>query len=66
MKKKIGKEIISAENVVKKFGDFAALKGVTAKIFEKEVVVVLGPSGSGKSTFISCLLYTSPSPRDRG
>ena len=60
MKKKIGKEIISAENVVKKFGDFAALKGVTAKIFEKEVVVVLGPSGSGKSTFIRTINRLEP------
>ena len=34
MKKKIGKEIISVNNVVKKFGDFEALKGITAKIFE--------------------------------
>ena len=52
MKKKIGKEIISVDNVVKKFGDFVALNGVSSKIYEKEVVVVLGPSGSGKSTFI--------------
>ena len=52
MKKKIGKEIISVDNVIKKFGDFVALNGVSSKIYEKEVVVVLGPSGSGKSTFI--------------
>ncbi len=60
MKKKIGKEIISAENVVKKFGEFEALKGITAKIFEKEVVVVLGPSGSGKSTFIRTINRLEP------
>ena len=60
MKKKIGKEIISAENVVKKFGEFEALRGITAKIFEKEVVVVLGPSGSGKSTFIRTINRLEP------
>ena len=60
MKKKIGKEIISVNNVVKKFGDFEALKGVSAKIFEKEVVVVLGPSGSGKSTFIRTINRLEP------
>ena len=34
------------------------------------IILITGPTGSGKSTslysFLSCLLYTSPSPRDRG
>ena len=47
--------IIQARDVEKWFGNFAALKGVSADIQEGEVVVVLGPSGSGKSTFISCI-----------
>ena len=51
IKKKIGKEIISVNSVTKEFGDFKALDSVSAKIYENEVVVVLGPSGSGKSTF---------------
>jgi|TARA_B110000263_G_C15286748_1_gene501204 general L-amino acid transport system ATP-binding protein len=49
------KVIIHAENVDKWFGNFQALKGVSADINEGEVVVVLGPSGSGKSTFIRCI-----------
>ena len=60
MKKRIGKEIISVDNVVKKFGDFVALNGVSSKIYEKEVVVVLGPSGSGKSTFIRTINGLEP------
>ena len=48
-------DMIVCENVDKWFGDFQALKGVTATIAEKEVVVVLGPSGSGKSTWIRCI-----------
>ena len=60
MKMKIGKEIISVDNVVKKFGDFVALNGVSSKIYEKEVVVVLGPSGSGKSTFIRTINGLEP------
>ena len=47
--------IIQARDVEKWFGNFAALKGVSADIQEGEVVVVLGPSGSGKSTFIRCI-----------
>ncbi|MEX1023160.1 MAG: amino acid ABC transporter ATP-binding protein, partial [Dehalococcoidia bacterium] len=46
------REIILVEDVEVWFGDFQALKGVSASIREREVVVVFGPSGSGKSTFI--------------
>ena len=60
MKKRIGKEIFSVDNVVKKFGDVVALNGVSSKIYEKEVVVVLGPSGSGKSTFIRTINGLEP------
>ena len=60
MKKKIGKEIISVDKITKKFGDFVALNGVSSKIYEKEVVVVLGPSGSGKSNFIRTINGLEP------
>ena len=49
-------DMIISDGVDKWYGDFQALKGVTATIKEKEVVVVLGPSGSGKST-LARLLY---------
>ena len=44
--------IISCKDVTVSFGDFQALKGISADVYEGEVVVVFGPSGSGKSTFI--------------
>ncbi|MFV9672497.1 MAG: amino acid ABC transporter ATP-binding protein [Acidimicrobiia bacterium] len=47
--------MIVSDGVKKWFGDFQALKGVTATIREREVVVVIGPSGSGKSTWIRCI-----------
>ena len=43
---------VETKDVTKFFGDFQALKGVSADIYEGEVVVILGPSGSGKSTYI--------------
>jgi len=48
-------DMIVCEGVDKWYGNFQALKGVTATIAEREVVVVLGPSGSGKSTWIRCI-----------
>ena len=50
-----GTPAILCDNVKKWFGDFQALKGVSAEVAEGEVVVVIGPSGSGKSTFIRCI-----------
>jgi len=48
-------DMIISDGVDKWYGDFQALKSVTATIKEREVVVVLGPSGSGKSTWIRCI-----------
>ena len=59
-KKEIGKEIISTTDITKSFGKFQALKGITSKVYEKEVVVVFGPSGSGKSTYIRTLNRIEP------
>ena len=40
-------------------GGFEALRNVNLKIREGEFISLIGHSGCG------CLLYTSPSPRDR-
>ena len=46
---------IRVEKLKKDFGHLKVLQGITAEIYEGEVVVVIGPSGSGKSTFLRCL-----------
>jgi polar amino acid transport system ATP-binding protein len=54
--KEMGEHIITIENVSKTFpGGVQAVKGFSAKIRRREVVVIMGPSGSGKSTLLRCL-----------
>ena len=49
------KPIIVARNVAKRFGDFYALRDVSASFIEGQVTAIIGPSGSGKSTFLRTL-----------
>ena len=46
---------LDCENVQKKFGAFAALKGVSLEVREGECFGLLGPNGAGKSTLISMI-----------
>jgi polar amino acid transport system ATP-binding protein len=47
--------LINVKDLHKSFGATEILKGITTRVDEQEVVVVIGPSGSGKSTFLRCL-----------
>ena len=50
-----GNNIITVENLHKRFGSLHVLRGVTEHIEKGEVVSIIGPSGGGKSTFLRCL-----------
>src|SRR5512138_1542884 len=47
--------ILEVNNLVKQYGDFTAVNGVSFDIKEGEVFSLLGPNGAGKTTTISML-----------
>ncbi len=48
-------EILSVQNLCKKYDELVVLDGIDLSIKKGEVVVIVGPSGCGKSTFLRCL-----------
>jgi ABC-2 type transport system ATP-binding protein len=47
--------ILEVQNLVKHYGDFQAVKGISFSIKEGEIFSLLGPNGAGKTTTISML-----------
>jgi len=56
--------ILEAEGLVKLFGRVVGLRGVDLRLFQGEVLAVIGDNGAGKSTLIKCL--SGAMPPDRG
>jgi putrescine transport system ATP-binding protein len=56
------KPLIRYDNVMKRFGDFVAIKPLTLDIYAREFFSLLGPSGCGKTTLMRMLAgFTEPS-----
>ncbi len=51
----MAKEVLRIENVVKRFGNFTAVAGVSLSFYEGERVGLIGPNGAGKTTLINLI-----------
>ncbi len=51
---------IEVQNIVKRYGDFEAVKGVSFQVADGEIFGLLGPNGAGKSTLIRMMTTLIP------
>jgi len=51
---------IDVQQIVKKFGEFTAVNGISFAVQEGEIFGLLGPNGAGKSTLIRMLVTLLP------
>ncbi|MCC7290209.1 ABC transporter ATP-binding protein [bacterium] len=49
------KTIIEVKNIIKKYNDFTAVKGVSFQVYEGEIFGLLGPNGAGKTTTLEII-----------
>lgn len=48
-------KIIEVKELVKRYGDFTAVKGISFDVYEGEIFGLLGPNGAGKSTTLEII-----------
>jgi ABC-2 type transport system ATP-binding protein len=51
---------IAVENIIKRYGDFEAVRGITFEVSDGEIFGLLGPNGAGKSTLIRMMTTLIP------
>lgn len=47
--------MISVQDLVKRYGSFQAVKGISFQVYEEEIFGLLGPNGAGKSTTLEII-----------
>jgi ABC-2 type transport system ATP-binding protein len=56
----MGPAAMEVEHIVKRYGDFEAVKDVSFRVAEGEIFGLLGPNGAGKSTLIRMMTTLIP------
>lgn len=51
----MGEDVIEVESLVKKYGDFTAVNGISFNIHKGEIFAFLGPNGAGKTTTVEII-----------
>lgn len=59
------KQAIVVEDIVKRYGDFEAVSGISFEVANGEIFGLLGPNGAGKSTLIRMMTTLLPITRGR-
>ncbi|WP_295123185.1 ABC transporter ATP-binding protein [uncultured Chitinophaga sp.] len=54
------RKMIAVKNLVKQYGDFTAVNGISFDVFEGEIFGLLGPNGAGKSTTLEIIETLRP------
>lgn len=49
------RKIIEVKDLVKRYGEFTAVKGISFEVYEGEIFGLLGPNGAGKSTTLEII-----------
>jgi ABC-type multidrug transport system ATPase subunit len=57
--------VVVAEGIMKQFGRFAALRGVTAEFLAGKLYVILGDNGAGKTTLLRTMAGLAHSTRGK-
>jgi ABC-type sugar transport system ATPase subunit len=51
----LGKVVLEVKNLSKYFGGLKAVDAIDLKLFEKEIIAIVGDNGAGKSTLIKTI-----------
>src|SRR5262244_3775476 len=51
----MAEKIIEVKNLIKNYGNFEAVKGISFEVMEGEIFGLLGPNGAGKSTTLEII-----------
>jgi ATPase subunit of ABC transporter with duplicated ATPase domains len=58
--KPAGREVVTAHDLSKSFGDNHVLKGLNLEIMRGDKVAIIGSNGAGKTTLLRCLIKELP------